>query len=222
MCVAGIDLDTHLHVRPVLDRNLPIDLLAIHGGPFDIGRVIDLGETCFVGKVPEVEDQWFDVNAARHVADMPEQEFWDLIETRATRKLGSIFGSDLQLLGSTCVVLETYGLRSLGCYWAIDGCLFCDDEPSHRRVRFPFQSGAYAFTVPVTDLRLYGDDHVTPCKETIDRLAAQIAMMPRVLVGVGLSRPYRRSADEPSRHWLQVNNFHLPEHPCWQLMDHLS
>ena len=33
MCVAGIDLDTRLHVRPVLDRQMPIDLLSVHGGP---------------------------------------------------------------------------------------------------------------------------------------------------------------------------------------------
>ena len=60
MCVAGIDLESGLHVRPVRDRQMTIDMLSVHGGPFDIARVIDLGQTRFAGKVPKVEDQSFD------------------------------------------------------------------------------------------------------------------------------------------------------------------
>ena len=39
---------------------MKIDMLSVHGGPFDMGHIIDLGDTRFVGKVPEVEDRWFD------------------------------------------------------------------------------------------------------------------------------------------------------------------
>ena len=49
---------------------------------------------------------------------MPGDEFWDLLQNVAQEKLGAIFGPDLERIGSTCAVVETRGLRSLGCYWA--------------------------------------------------------------------------------------------------------
>ena len=217
MCVAGIDLATGLHVRPVLDRQMTIDMLAVHGGPFDIGRVIDLGKTRFVGRVPEVEDQWFDATSARHIGDMPAAEFRTLVEEHAQEKLGVIFGPDLERVGETCVIAETYGVRSLGCYWVNGGRLFIDDGRDRSRIRFSWQVGEYAFTVPVTDIRLYSEDHITPCRATVDRVAEQLSATGRFVVSVGLSRPYRKTAGDPSRHWLQINNFHLPENPCWTL-----
>jgi hypothetical protein len=217
MCVAGIDLETELHVRPVLDRQMPIDMLSVHGGPFDIGRIIDLGRTRFVGKVPEVEDQWFEAAAAQHVGDMPTQQFWDVMQKTAHRKLGTIFGPDLERVGATCAVNETNGLRSLGCYWANSGRLFIDELRERHRIRFSWQSGSHSFNVPVTDVRLYGRDHVTPCHSTVASVAEKIALQPEVLVSVGLSRPYRKTADDLPRHWLQINNFHLAHDPCWNL-----
>jgi hypothetical protein len=219
MCTAGIDLATGLHVRPVLDRQMTIDMLSVYGGPFDIGRIVDLGTTRFVGKVPEVEDQLFEATAARHVGDMPDQEFWALLEHSAQDKLGAIFGPDIERVGSTCAVAETYGLRSLGCFWATGGRLFLEDRPSGRKIYFSFQSGEYAFRVPVTDIRLYEADHVTPSEAIVAQIAAKTAALPRVIVSVGLSRPFRKSPGEPSRHWLQVNNIHLPKEPCWKMSD---
>jgi hypothetical protein len=217
MCVAGIDLHTGLHARPVLDRQMTIDMLSVHGGPFDIGRIIDLGETRFVGRVPEVEDQWFDPALTRPIGEMPAAEFRSLLERVAKEKLGAIFGPDLERIGSTCAVAETHGLRSLGCYWAPAGRLTIDNSRERRRIRFCWQAGEHAFNVPVTDIRLYAADHVTPCEATVHRLVDQLAAEPRVLVSVGLSRPYRKTAGDPPRHWLQINNVHLSENPCWTL-----
>ena len=222
MCVAGIDLETRLHVRPVLDRQMTIEMLSVHGGPFDMARVVELGETRFVGRVPEVEDQWFEAASARHVGEMAGEEFWRLLEGIAQEKLGAIFGPDLARVGPTCAVTETGGLRSLGCYWAGGGRLFVDDSHERPRVRFSWRAGDQALTVPVTDIRLYGEDHVTPSRATIGWLAERLAAEPRVLVSVGLSRPYRKTAGDPPRHWLQINNFHLKEHPCWSLADALT
>jgi hypothetical protein len=217
MCVAGIDLETGLHVRPVLNRQMTIDMLSVHDGPFDMARIVDLGKTKFVGKIPELEDHWFDAATACHAGDMTGSEFWELLQRLAHEKLGTVFGPDLERIGSTCVVAETCGLRSLGCYWASDGRLFVDHSRERRRVRFAWQAGGHSFNVPVTDIRLYDEDHVTPCETTIRQLADQIAARPRVLVSVGLSRPFRKTADDPPRHWLQINNFHLEENPCWTL-----
>jgi hypothetical protein len=217
MCVAGIDLATGLHVRPVLDRQMTIDRLSVHGGVFDIARIVDLGETRFVGRVPDVEDHRFEAAAVRPAGDMPSGEFWELMQRLAQEKLGAIFGPDLECIGSTCVVAETCGLRSLGCYWASGGRLFVDHNRERRRVRFAWQASGHAFNVPVTDIRLYGEDHVTPCETTIGDIAEKLAARPRVLVSVGLSRPFRKKAEDPPRHWLQINNFHLEENPCWTL-----
>ena len=60
-CVAGVDVSTLRHVRPVLRRDrLTIDLLRPHGGPFDVGAVVYLGSTTDVGHPPELEDRRFD------------------------------------------------------------------------------------------------------------------------------------------------------------------
>jgi hypothetical protein len=217
ICVAGIDLRTQLQVRPVLDRQMPIEMLSAHGGLFDIGRIIELGPTRFVGRVPEVEDQWFDAAAATYTSDMPSAEFWDLLQKIAQEKLGMIFSSDLEQHGSTCAVAEAAGLRSLGCYWANGGRLFIDEGRERRPIRYAWRAGNHTFNVPVTDIRLFGADHVTPCRATVCSLAERIAAQPRVLVSVGLSRPYRKFSDETPRHWLQINNFHMPDNPCWTL-----
>ena len=217
MCVAGIDLDTQLPVRPVLDRQMTINMLAVHGGPFDIGRIVDLGNTRFAGRVPEVEDQEFQAHQARHSDDMPQRDFWNLLTNSAHDKLGTIFGPDLHPAGQSCAVTETNGLRSLGNYWAANGRLFCNESHNRRRIQFQFTSGEYHFTVPVTDIRLFATDHITPDPNKIQLLAQRIAAQPQTLVSVGLSRAYRKSPNQPARHWLQINNFHLPDNPCWTL-----
>jgi hypothetical protein len=217
MCVAGIDLDTGLHVRPVLDRQMRIDMLSVHGGPFDIARIVDLGETRFVGKVPEIEDRWFEADSARHVGDMPAGEFWTLLENSAQQKLGAIFGPELELVGSTCAVVETRGLRSLGCYWASAGRLHVDEKYGRKRIRFSWQAGEHLFNVPVTDIRLYDHDHITPCHAKIEWFNGRIDEQSPNLVSVGLSRPYRKQTDDPPRHWLQINNLHPRHEPCWKL-----
>src|SRR5918999_4021239 len=64
VCVAGVDIHTLEHVRPVLRYGrLTTNLLRRNGGPLDIGSVVDLGAPTCVGRAPEVEDHYF--NAAR-------------------------------------------------------------------------------------------------------------------------------------------------------------
>jgi hypothetical protein len=218
MCVAGIDLQSHRHVRPVIDRQMRVDLLACHGGPFEIGRIVDLGETRFMGRVPEIEDQRFEVPAARPIGDMESAAFWDLMTSVAQRELIAIFGPDLKLIGAaSCGVEETYGLRSLGCYWAAAGRLLLEDSTGVPRIRFAFRSELGNLKVSVTDIRLYGADHVTPNGSAVNSVNSRIAESEPILVSLGLSRAYRRTPEEPGIHWLQINNIHLPDDPLWRL-----
>lgn len=207
MCVAGIDPDTGRHIRPVLGKQMRVEMLACHGGPFELARIVDLGETRFVGRIPEIEDQLFHAAAAQIAAD----EFRKLLEGTALDDLAAVFGPDLEPRGSTFGVLERHGLRSLGCYWAAEPRLFLEATATgRRRVRFSFKSHSRSCTVPVTDMRLYAEDHVTPNPERIETLASELRRLPRVLVSIGLSRAYRRTAGEPAIHWLQINNIHTP------------
>ena len=60
ICVAGIDVETGAHVRPILNGiRLATAMLRRCGGIFDIGTVIDLGTTSYQGRRPEIEDHVF-------------------------------------------------------------------------------------------------------------------------------------------------------------------
>src|SRR5215212_1951511 len=84
ICVAGIDLETGTHVRPVLERtNLGITLLRKYRGPFDMAAIVDLGTTRYVGKAPELEDYQFVRERAHREEDMQPAEFWGLLQKLA-------------------------------------------------------------------------------------------------------------------------------------------
>src|SRR5687768_2906304 len=80
ICVAGIDVRTNQHVRPVLHRSrLTTDLLARNGGAFDIGRVVDLEPAEPSGSVPEIEDHIFDPGRVVAVEELDPDSFWELL-----------------------------------------------------------------------------------------------------------------------------------------------
>src|SRR5215204_3740978 len=70
VCVAGVDVHTLKHVRPVLRYGrLTTDLLRRNGGPLDIAAVVDFGPTAYAGRAPEVEDHYFDSARATWLFD---------------------------------------------------------------------------------------------------------------------------------------------------------
>src|SRR5262245_44337753 len=95
ICVAGIDAKSSTHVRPVLAGRLRPNLLARHGGPFDIGHVVDLGSTTYAGSPPEVEDYRFDPGRAISTQLTSPNQFWDLLRRVCTHTFRDIFGPDM-------------------------------------------------------------------------------------------------------------------------------
>ena len=60
ICLAGVDLDSRRHVRPLLaNEPLPFYLLARYDGPFEMARVVDLGAPRPTPDPPHVEDYVF-------------------------------------------------------------------------------------------------------------------------------------------------------------------
>ncbi len=212
ICTAGIDLASGRHIRPVADSGLPSQLLAVHGGPLELGRVIELGENSFCGAVPEIEDRRFSLSQLKVVGQYSPEQLSQACEQISEESLRTIFGSNLEWVRhapdwpGTAAVAQHQGVRSLGCYWAERAGLQIVESEGRRKVRMTFREGGLQFSVPVTDIRLYLPDQVTPDQTAITSMAQAIAQEPRTLVAIGLSRAYRASDAQPARHWLQANN----------------
>jgi len=221
MCVAGVDLATGQHVRPMLHSQMRTKMLARHGGPFDMARIVDLGWTKYIGTQPETEDYLFHRSEAQAIGQMDAPKFWDLLEKLARPKLCEIFGSDLKPRTRHSYAVDVgAGIASLGCYKPpTRPRLFIQrrDPLSRGRIRVTFRAGDYEFELGVTDIRLYRDDHVTPDTDTVDRVAERLSTGTDFLLSVGLTRAFQSTPDEPAFHWLQVNNIHFKQDPCWQL-----
>lgn len=107
ICVAGVDLQTNAHVRPVLaGSRLTVNLLKRKGGPFDIVVVVDLGATQPRGKPPETEDHVFDPAQLAAVKELPAKRFWKVLKSVSHKTLKKIFGKNLQPQRRGCAVDE--------------------------------------------------------------------------------------------------------------------
>lgn len=215
ICVAGINVPSNAHVRPVLHRGrLTVDLLARNGGTFDIGRAVELGPTESCRTAPENEDHRFDPARLVAVKEFSPHAFWRLLATISADTLTHIFGEDLEEHGSGCAVDEGKGHSSLG-------CLRTTVPPSVEinrwgKVRARVNDGVFDVDLSVTDLRLYETDQKTPRSDVIADLQRRIRQGVAVLLSVGLARAFQASGDTMRPHWLQVNNLHLEDDPVWK------
>jgi len=216
ICVAGIDVETGRHVRPVLGRNLGTVLLARHGGPFDIGAQVDLGRTQYAGHPPETEDYHFEPRTTiRHGTATPGA-FWALLERVARPHLREIFGPALSLQGQGCVVAPGSGDTSLGCLRALRPPLLRVNDQGKIRCLLP--SRTVTLDLGVTDLRLYTyeDGQYQPRRALVEQVAARLERGVPVILSVGLGRPWQKLDQSTPLHWLQVNNLHLEDDPLWK------
>jgi hypothetical protein len=218
-CVAGVETATDRHVRPVLIGRLNTKFLARYGGPFDMACTVDLGLTEYQGSRPETEDHLFEFPRAKRVADIEAELFWKLLKRVSKPTLLDIFGPDLLPRGRhSCGVDLRRGQCSLGCLTvaaAPELFIRCDD--GHQRIRLRLREGPWDLDLGVTDIRLYGADHVTPDHAIVNRTAQRLRRVGETILSVGLTRPRAGPNDPRVIHWLQVNNVHLADDPCWRL-----
>lgn len=215
ICVAGLDLQTNAHVRPVLARsNLTVDLLKRKGGPFDIAVVVDLGDTRAQGTPPETEDHLFDRAQVTAMRELPAGRFWEVLKSVSWNALKEIFGKELQPQRHGCAVDEGTGSASLG-------CLLPATPPQLSingwgKLRIKANDGTFDVDLSVTDIRFYKDDqHILQPKVVAD-VQRRIKKGVGIIISVGLARAFVASGDTKRRHWLQVNNIHLEDNPTWQ------
>ena len=216
VCVAGVDVHTLKHVRPVLRYGrLTTDLLRRNGGPLDIAAVVDFGPTAYAGRAPEVEDHYFDSARATWLFDDEPNDYWEVLTQVAHESLAAIFGPDLEQWEGSCTLDVGEGHASLG-------CLVQEEERpwlyvDHRgTVRMVLECMTPSADLAVTDLRLYERDHKTPRKDLVTDVQDRIEAGVEVILSVGLTRAWRKLNDTAKRHWLQVNNIHLKDDPIWR------
>ncbi len=216
VCVAGIDLESEEHVRPVLRRGrLTTDLLHPNDGPFDIGSVVDLGTTTYAGRAPELEDHRFDPERAKWLFDDNPDDFREALDGMARDSLEEIFGPALELWDESATVDVGEGRASLG-------CLKPEKQPwlymDHRgTVRMVLDYLMPSVDLTVNDLRLYERDQRTPRRDLVSSIESRLKAGAEIILGVGLTRPWQKRGDTAARHWLQVNNIHLKDDPLWRL-----
>jgi hypothetical protein len=216
VCVAGIDLRRHQHVRPVLGgARLTTDLLSREGGAFDIAALVDLGATRPCGAPPETEDHAFDSTRIVGKEVLEPGAFWKLLMAVSSSTLREIFGEELKPRRSGCAVDEGRGHASLGCLRSPRAAkIFIN---SWGKLRMRVSDGTFDVDLSVTDLRLYRGDQQTVRFKTVAEVQRRIAKGVGLILSVGLARAFRVSGDTARRHWLQVNNVHLEDDPVWTI-----
>ena len=221
ICVAGVDLETRRHVRPMLaDEPLPFYLLARYGGPFEMAWIVELGAPRPAPDPPHVEDHVFVPARAKAERPAAAHEFWALLEELAAAASAGDFRRRSERGGRGRYGTEVgKGSASLGLLRpaAPPQLYLTQGRDGKPQVRMRFCDGQIEADAGVTDLRLFGDDHATPDAARIRAVARWIADSRDVILGLGLTRKFRSSDDAAYRHWLQVNNIHLRDDPTWRL-----
>lgn len=218
-CVAGIDLQSNEFVRPVLKSDrISTKMLKRYKGIFDIASVVRIDDAQHAPKnPPHVEDYIIDLNKISFIKDMAGNEFWELLEKVSKSTLQEIFGNVLIKKNGSAAVDSGVGTCSLG-------CLHPSSRPQIKikkytegnKIKVCLHDSNIEYILPVTDIRLYEDDHKTPNQSMIDKVNKKLDEGVDLIVSVGLTRAWRKHGDNDKVHWLQLNNFHFRNEPTWK------
>ena len=215
-CVAGLCESSNRHVRPVVSRGkLGTAYLASHQGPFDIGAVVEIGPALASPQTPHVEDHLFRPEHARICGQMEAVAFWKMLCGVARLRFQELFGEKIQKMGSSSYGLpQGKGNASLGCLAPRKRPkLYLVSNDNKTRIRMTLSDAETKIDAPVTDIRLFRADHVTPDAAKVEEIARRLEKSNSIVLSLGLTRGFARSEDAEPVHWLQVNNIHLGEQP---------
>lgn len=213
ICIAGIAPATGRHIRPVTGRLSPLtrSLLAQQGGPFDLGTLIELGDTVPEPKPPETEDCLFWPDRVQVVGRLSPSRYLELVRGHAHERLQAIFGAELVRHARNYAVDKGCGTASLG-------ILRLRRRPDLEvdrfgKLRLRLNERAKSASLPVTDVRFVEADHKTIDAEVVADVKARMKRGVEVHLMLGLARAFQRSDDDIERHWLQVNGICMADRP---------
>lgn len=212
ICVAGLNVETRSHVRPVvIGGRLDASMLAENGGLFALGAQIALANPSPRPSPPEVEDVAFSVESSEWLARLSGPDFWGVLAEVSRPALGSIFGGALERDGNTASLPEGVGDASLGVLRPAGRLSMVVSFGKPRLELYDADLGQ--LSVPITDLRLFHADSGELRPDRFNLMADRLRRRD-CLLSVGVGHVWAREAGEP-RHWLQINNVHLDDNPLW-------
>lgn len=217
ICLAGIDTATGKHVRPCLPNHNRLSRnLFQQQRAFDIASVVDLGTTKYVGQPPELEDHLFHAAEVRLVRREDGHTFWNFLFEGAATSLRSLFGPDLTFESPRATVAPNRGIASLGFLMPLRKPRLCVENMCGKpALRLRLRDEGQFLNLSVTDLRLYEPDQTSLRMTQIADVASRIERGVPLILGVGLTRLFRKDENSEPKHYLQVNNIHLEDNPIW-------
>jgi hypothetical protein len=209
ICIAGIEVGTKRHLRPVTSRNDPMTraLLADEGGSIQLGAGVELGQTTATPNRPETEDHLCQTRNFEALGVLSDQEYLDLLGKVDDDDLATAFGQGLLRNGHTYAMEAGGGDYSLACVRAgAYDRLSIDFGTLHLRAF----GGA---RISVTDVRFFESDQKTLRADVISNVNARLRRGVGAYLMLGLSRPWARPDEDEEFHWLQLNGICLEDSP---------
>lgn len=216
ICAAGINTATGKHVRPCLPNGNRLGRELFDQRVMDIAAVVDIGPYQYAGTAPETEDYLCN---QRHITvarrDLP-QDYWLRLFNSSETCLTKLFGPDLVFEKPRATVAAGGGSASLGCLRPIQKPKLCVEQMLGKpALRVRLVQNDQFLDLSVTDLRLYYPDHKSIRMTQVEDIARRIRAGVPVILGVGLTRLFRKDDRSEPKHYLQVNNLHLEDDPTW-------
>jgi hypothetical protein len=204
ICIAGVDLETGKHVRPITPKNDLITraLLRSEGGPFGPGAFVDLGDVTPAPQIPEVEDHWFQTANAQRLHDVTDADYLDTLDLVRAPDVGAAFGGALrEIRQGKFAVPAGQGGCSLAVVEVCRPSLKMRFDNLYLDLRYPDT----AARLRVTDVRFYEPDHMTVRVDVVGDVQRRLRAGTRVYAMLGLAREMYDEGAGGEVHWLQVN-----------------
>lgn len=213
ICIAGIEVDSKEHLRPVTAANdlITRSLLVEEGGSLKLGAGLELGPTRPIPNRPETEDHYSETRNFEVLGVLGGKEYLDLLDQVEEADLASAFGPGLVRDGNTYAMELGGGDHSLACIRAGD-----QDRLSIEFGTLYLRASEGA-RIKVTDARLFEPDQKTVRTEVVRDVNARLADGVEARLMFGLSRPWRKPDDNEERHWLQLNGICLEDDPLSEM-----